>query len=93
MRFDSINDASTWYTNSGYSDWEWFDGFDEDELVKFAYLNCDGYRTGNELVAAFLKRNAQDPADYGLANEVDLPEIELVAQIADMIRRGHYGEN
>lgn len=66
MQFNSISNASTWYANSGYSDWEWFAEFDEGELIEFAYRNADDFDSEETLVAAFLAKHGEYPEDYGL---------------------------
>jgi len=35
--FNSIQDAETYYRNSGVHEWEWFEGFDENEFISFIY--------------------------------------------------------
>ena len=41
MDFVSIDDVGTWFANSGFADWEWFDGFDEDDLIRHIWQRFD----------------------------------------------------
>jgi len=54
LAFDTITSAADWYHNSGYVDWEWFDGFDESELIEALYKNSDGERPILGIVKEFL---------------------------------------
>lgn len=64
--FSTIDDAHTYYINSGFSDWEWFERFVDNELVEYLYRRSDSVATMNELVAAFISQNDETPVDYGL---------------------------
>lgn len=63
---DTLTDARTWFSNSGFFDMEWYEGFDEDELIKYAYNQSDGEKTQNEIVRDFLLLKKQNPSDYDL---------------------------
>ncbi|QMV32393.1 hypothetical protein KMC43_gp18 [Ralstonia phage Raharianne] len=62
----SIADARVWYINSGFYNWEWFDGFSEVALLAFAYRHGADCASEDDLVRAFLLASGQNPADYGL---------------------------
>lgn len=66
LDFNTLTDARDWFSNSGFADWEWFEGFDEDELIEYAYRQSDGEKTENEIVKDFLLLKKQNPRDYDL---------------------------
>lgn len=66
LDFNTLTDARTWFSNSGFFEWEWFEGFDKDELIKYAYNQSDGEKTQNEIVRDFLLLKKQNPRDYDL---------------------------
>lgn len=41
MIFVSITNVGTWFDNSGFADWEWFDGFDSDDLIRYIWQRFD----------------------------------------------------
>ena len=65
-KFNTINDAETWFSNSGVYEWEWFEGFDEKDFVKYLYQEADGKTPVNDLIEKYLEQNNQNPKDYGL---------------------------
>ena len=82
MIFTTIADVKCWYDNSGLPDWEWFEGFDENELVVSIWRNfdsCERDENGTEqfwrgsestpvdhAIAAFLRDHGENPADYSI---------------------------
>jgi len=55
----------------GFLNWEWFKGFEWENLLDFVFHNSNGETTTNELVAAFLIDNRELPADYSLDFDID----------------------
>jgi len=64
--FDSYEAASEWYSTSDYKDMAWYDGFEEEQLIEFAYANGSDHDGEDDLIAAFLREQGEDPDDYGL---------------------------
>ncbi|MCG7601047.1 hypothetical protein MHM84_14790 [Halomonas sp. McH1-25] len=66
MLFDSYEAASDWYSTSDYKEMEWYDGFEEEQLIEFAYSSGSDYDGEDSLIAAFLREQGEEPEDYGL---------------------------
>nr|WP_297460138.1 hypothetical protein [uncultured Halomonas sp.] len=66
MLFDSYEDASDWYATSDYKDMQWYDGFAEEQLIEFAYSSGSDHDGEEDLIAAFLREQGEEPEDYGL---------------------------
>jgi len=66
MTIDSLNAAKDAYSNSGMAGWEWFEGFDEDELIEYIYRKHQEGDSLDKLVAAFLTSKGEKPSDYGI---------------------------
>ncbi|MHA6885745.1 hypothetical protein [Ralstonia pseudosolanacearum] len=73
--FATTADAETWFENSGFSNWEWFEGFDEHRLIEFLWRNSGDYTAqrdsssefdGERAISAWLRSQGQNPADYNL---------------------------
>ena len=64
--FATLDDARTWYVNNGVSDWEWFDGFDEDEFVDYLFQHAQDDVDINYFIAEFLITRGENPRDYGI---------------------------
>ncbi|TDX26977.1 hypothetical protein DFO67_11461 [Modicisalibacter xianhensis] len=65
MLFDSYEAASDWYSTSDYKEMEWYDGFEEEQFIEFAYANGEHYDGEDSLIAAFLREQGEEPEDYG----------------------------
>ena len=66
MLFDSYEAASDWYSTSDYKELEWYDGFEEEQLIQFAYSSGSDYDGEDAMIAAFLREQGEEPEDYGL---------------------------
>lgn len=67
MIFTTINDVWTWYQNSGIVNWIWFDGFNEEDLIRFVWQRADSDDdVTDQLIREFLVEHGEDPADYSL---------------------------
>jgi hypothetical protein len=66
MLFDSYEAASDWYSTSDYKELEWYDGFEEEQLIEFAYNSGSDYDGEDSMIAAFLREQGEEPEDYGL---------------------------
>ncbi|KXS38353.1 MAG: hypothetical protein AWU55_1570 [Halomonadaceae bacterium T82-2] len=64
--FDSYEAASDWYAASDYKDMAWYDGFEEEQLIEFAYRHGSDHDGEEDLIAAFLREQGEDPGEYGL---------------------------
>ncbi len=69
LAFTTLADAYNWYVNSAFRQWDWFPGFDEEQLVQFLRDHSNGVRSGEHLVMLFLQCQRQDVAQY-----FDLPK-------------------
>jgi hypothetical protein len=63
-KFNTYQDAETFYQNSGVFEWKWFKGFDEKELINFLFNKSDGIKTFEELLKEFLTQHEQLVSDY-----------------------------
>ena len=66
MEFATMEDARIWFMNSDMAKWDWYEGFDHDELVDYIWHNADGRKTGEELVAQYIRDHGHNPENYGL---------------------------
>ncbi|HIH03762.1 MAG TPA: hypothetical protein HA263_07940 [Methanoregulaceae archaeon] len=82
MNFTTIADVGTWFDNSGLVDWEWFEGFNKNDLIEYIWRRFDSREDdddGNEMfwkgdeptpvdevLAAYLREHGENPADYSL---------------------------
>lgn len=64
MYFKSIDDAKTYYLNSGLLDWNWFDGFDENDFIDYLYRHSNNNITEDEILYAYLVENGENPEEY-----------------------------
>lgn len=71
----NINDAYYWYKTSKYNNLNWFQGFDEDDFVRFVYLYSYEYKNFARMVAAYIEKHGYNPTDYGIT-QADLDEIK-----------------
>lgn len=70
--FDSIADVKTWYVNSGYVDWEWFDGFDPDDLIEYIFRHSSAEQCVEVILIQYLREHGENPDDY----DIDLDYCE-----------------
>ena len=66
MEFTSMEDARIWFMNSSLAEQEWYEDFDHDELIEYIWHNADGNKSGEVLVAEYLRDHGHNPAVYGL---------------------------
>lgn len=64
VRYSTLLDAETAFNNSGFSDWVWFEGFAEEDLVRYLYINSDDSKSLTDLVKEYLVKNEQNVSDY-----------------------------
>jgi hypothetical protein len=50
--------------NSDFRHWDWFSGFDEEQLIQFLYCHSNGARSGEQLMMLFLQCQGQDVTPY-----------------------------
>ncbi|RKQ97014.1 hypothetical protein C7446_2430 [Kushneria sinocarnis] len=66
MEITTRHDASNWFVNSQFVEWEWYENFDEDRLIDFVHHHGNRYEDEQRMVADFLIAEGQIPEDYGL---------------------------
>lgn len=41
MKINNLREAKETFEASGFYGWDWFDGYDEDELIEYIFRNSD----------------------------------------------------
>lgn len=64
MMIRNLREARETFEASGFYDWQWFEGFDQDDLIEFIYRHSDHDSTLEDLIKSFLVVKGEDPSDY-----------------------------
>lgn len=63
-KITNLREARETFEASGMVDFQWFDGFDQDELVEYIFRNSSDGLSLEDLVRSFLVLKGQDVLDY-----------------------------
>ena len=66
VQYDTLQAAETAWINSGVHGWQWFEGFDSDNLVEYLYRQSDGIKTFDDLIRGFLTMQGENIEEYSL---------------------------
>lgn len=60
VNFSTLDEAKTWYVNSGYYEW----GLDDDEVVEYLFHKSNDDTTDEALIMGYLVTKGEDPEEY-----------------------------
>lgn len=64
ISIECLEDAKICFQNSGFLEWDWFEGFTEESFINAIYNHADEHETLESLTASYLRENNQNIADY-----------------------------